>query len=703
MKLYDNVRLDQVDHLLELDVPAEDKNSGGDFYTGNADTTADNTDVAIENRVIGGYENHTDTVEENHDSSKSPNEEKSSSSTSKQSDTAAESITGDTKTLTSELQDQIHEDLSSFLGKRKLSIEEEPDAKRPKFDEKQSELQLIVEALNFFNKDKNIEYALGAVKLSEIENGPDREEWKQSVMKEKNALTGKTTWTGVDYSEIPPGSEILPVVLIFNLKDNGVKKCRAVVLGNQQKVDENLETYSPVISHSTLRYILHIAAIRDYDFSNFDISAAFVNAEVDQPIYCALPDKFVEAGESKYVKLNRALYGLRQAPRLWSRHFTSSLQKLGFKQTEADPGLYHLKGKYGPVYLAIYVDDGIIIGDKRDTEHYRDRILNVFSGRKEPLESKDGVEHLKYVGLEITRDRKARKIWLTQNDLVSKLETRFASYLDVRHKEYCSTGKQTPITKNLTCQSAIADFPIRKIVGGLMYLGQGSRPDLCYCIKELSRFLEKPTKEAARTAIRAVKYVIRTRNFGVCLGNVNDDLPKNHKPVVNAYSDADFASECVHRRSTTGNIVYADGAPIWWKCVLQKSIAVSTCESEYYSAFNCVRYLMHVRKLHHEILGLGEYAVDTAKTEEPFTLRVDNSSALVILKSDLPTNKSKHFEVKVSFVADKVKRGIIDLKWVKSEDNLADPLTKPRPFDALMSMGVQEVHILNDKQGADAV
>ena len=147
-------------------------------------------------------------------------------------------------------------------------------------------------------------------------------------------------------------------------------------------------TYSPVVSHSTLRYILHTCALRDYSIKNFDISAAFVNAPMNNDTtFCKLPPAFVAEGKSPYVRLNRALYGLRQSPRLWSRHFSDSLRKLGFTQSAFDPGLYYAMGKSGtPVYCMIYVDDGILVGNDADVEEFRSKILNVFVGRKEPLD-----------------------------------------------------------------------------------------------------------------------------------------------------------------------------------------------------------------------------------------------------------------------------------------------------------------------------
>jgi thymidine kinase len=588
--------------------------------------------------------------------------------------------------------------------KRKLSEEDDRDPKRPKFHN--SEKALTTEALDFLvgnvsdtEKLENLVYALGAIKTSEAEKGPEKYLWKAAAVKELNALLAKKTWDHIDFQDIPVGGEVIPVCLIYTLKNNGVYKARGVVLGNQQQNTEDLMTYSPVISHSTLRYVLHMAALQNLEMSNFDISAAFVNADISGDVYCRLPGAWVEKGKSPYVKLNKALYGLRQAPRLWSRHFTASLRKLGFVQSEADPGLYYAQGKMGVVYCCIYVDDGILIGHKDDTEFFRSQILTTFVGRNEPLEKNGHIEKLTYVGLEITRDRKKRKIWLTQNDLVKKLEERFKSYLTTDNPEYKDTGKRTPITRNLSDGPEIK-FPIRKAVGSLMYLAQGSRPDLCYAIKEMSRYLEKPTKEAAKTAIRCIKYVIDTRNYGVVLGNTDGTLNEDHNPVMNAYSDADFASEPGKRRSTTGNVIRLDNSTIWWKCVLQKLTATSTCEAEYYSAFNCAKQIMHMRVLHEEFrkYSSGNFEKnddDTvggiANSIEPTKLLVDNTSTITVLKSDLPTTRSKHFEVKLSYVADKVERNLIKLEWVNTLENIADMLTKPRPWNELLKLGIEEV------------
>jgi thymidine kinase len=545
---------------------------------------------------------------------------------------------------------------------------------------------MLTEAAEWFEKNDDTGVAetfVTMVKAKEAEHGPKRAIWLESAKKELNSLLEKKTWISVKLKDIPKDAQVLPIILIYTLKDNGVHKCRAVVLGNQQSPTAE-DTFSPVVAHATLRWVIHIAALLDLDIVGFDISSAFVNAPVNSDVYCKLP----EAWGGGYAKPQKALYGLRQAPRCWSRHFTASLQKIGFTQSSADPGLYFAHGKNGPVMLLVYVDDGIIVGDREDCLLYRKQILTEYKGREEPLEKAGKYEKLTYVGLEIIRDRAQRKAWVQQTCLINKLEKRFEKFLDNKNADYGSSGMRTPITKNLSPDSPPTTFPIRMAVGSLMYLGQGSRPDLCYSIKELSRFLENPTTEAAKTAIRAIKYVIRTKNLGLVLGNVKGVLPNDtYLPVEEAYSDADYASEIGKRRSTTGNYYVVDGAPVWWQCVLQKCIATSTCESEYYAAFEMTRRICWLRKISADLRKFFKVPDTHPKTVK---LWVDNQSTICVLRSDLPTKRTKHFEVKLSFVSEKVEKGVIEIDYVESEKNLADPLTKPKSYEVLLKLGLED-------------
>jgi hypothetical protein len=71
-----------------------------------------------------------------------------------------------------------------------------------------------------------------------------------------------------------------------------------------------------------------IMAAFDLEAQHFDAINSFTNSHLDEPIYVSMPEGYRRPGEC--LKLLRALYGLRQSPKLWLKEFTKTLLQLGF-------------------------------------------------------------------------------------------------------------------------------------------------------------------------------------------------------------------------------------------------------------------------------------------------------------------------------------------------------------------------------------
>ena len=94
-----------------------------------------------------------------------------------------------------------------------------------------------------------------------------------------------------------------------------------------------------------------------------DVKTAFLNGELAEEVYVRQPPGFVITGaEHKVLRLRRVLYGLRQAPRAWYEKLDSTLQKLGFQQSEHEHAIYCRANNGGRLLVGVYVDDLIITG-----------------------------------------------------------------------------------------------------------------------------------------------------------------------------------------------------------------------------------------------------------------------------------------------------------------------------------------------------
>lgn len=144
------------------------------------------------------------------------------------------------------------------------------------------------------------------------------------------------TWTLVDSSSLN-NVKRLNNRWVFTVKGNGKYKARLVVKGCEQRHGiDYIETFSPVISTSSLRILLALAADKDYMIMTLDIQTAFLYSDLDEEIYMYPPEGFEYNNDNKLCKLNKALYGLKQAPIKWNQKFSNFLKRKGLEPIQTE-------------------------------------------------------------------------------------------------------------------------------------------------------------------------------------------------------------------------------------------------------------------------------------------------------------------------------------------------------------------------------
>ncbi|CAI7840754.1 unnamed protein product [Closterium sp. NIES-53] len=139
-------------------------------------------------------------------------------------------------------------------------------------------------------------------------------------------------------------------------------KARRVVRGFDQEHGRDFtETFAPVTRHTSLRILFAVAAMKKKKLRQIDVANAFFYAPVDAEIYVELPHG--SHGEPNQVcQLQKSLYGIKQAPRLWQQYLHARLTRIGFKQLLHDQGIYRLSKDDDYILLIVYVDDLLYIG-----------------------------------------------------------------------------------------------------------------------------------------------------------------------------------------------------------------------------------------------------------------------------------------------------------------------------------------------------
>ncbi|CAL8152863.1 unnamed protein product [Prunus armeniaca] len=204
----------------------------------------------------------------------------------------------------------------------------------------------------------------------------------------------------------------------------------------------------------------------------------------------------------------------------------------------------------------------------------------------------------------------------------------------------------------------------RKIVGSLLYL-TATRPDLMYAASLLSRFMTSPTKKHMGVARRVLRYVQGTLNYGI-------EYVKDKSAILIGFCDADWAGSEDDSRSTSSYAFSFGSGAFSWAFVKQNTVALSTAEAEYVSAAEVTAQAIWLRFV---LDDFGEM-----QTEATPILR-DNMLAISMANNPVFHQRTRHINRRYHFIREALQEEVIDMKFCRSEEQLADIFTKALPKD----------------------
>ena len=450
-------------------------------------------------------------------------------------------------------------------------------------------------------------------------------EWREAINSELDSHNQNNTWIE---AKLPKGKQLVSTKWVFTVKGDGRKKARLVARGFSQiqGIDYSF-TFSPTLRIESLRILLSAASARNMSVYVADIKTAYLHGIVEEEIYLGAPEG-VETNTG-VVKLRKALYGLKQAGREWHVRLRKYLFVLGFVNLVSDSCVF-VNSDFS-LLIGVYVDDLVVCGS---TDAISISFLNSVNVEF-PLSARGLIKEV--LGVEI--QKRGGKYLLRSTKQIKEL-------LEKEINEV----KGSYLTEKETTE-------YRSVVGMLRYITQISRPDLAYIVGVLSRSMQKPTGEDIRRAKKVVSYVSKTKNLALVLGG----------EALQAFADASFGSEG-ETKSVTGYCIYMGSGVVSWRSKLQRLIAMSSTEAEFQALTSATEEVSWIRGFLEE---LG-YKISTSTK-----ISVDNTAVIQLARDPVFHDRTKHFKRRMGFVQQCVDLGIINLQYVRSEDNVADLLTKP--------------------------
>ncbi|WVZ70821.1 hypothetical protein U9M48_019457 [Paspalum notatum var. saurae] len=422
-------------------------------------------------------------------------------------------------------------------------------------------------------------------------------------------------------------------------------KARWVVRGfNQRPGIDFSETFSPVVKPATIRTVLTLIATHTWPAHQLDVSNAFLHGNLSEQVYCQQPTGFVDPQRPNDVcLLSRSLYGLRQAPRVWFEHFTKHVISLGFVQSRADTSLFILHNSSDIAYLLLYMDDMILSASSPAL------LQRIVTQLQHAFAVKDMGPLRYFLGTEVHRDR---------HDFFLNKAKYAAELLDRASMSNCKIATTPADTKSKPFSDdgkLIADASDYRSLAGSSSVPHPHTPDIAYAVRQVCLHMHAPRDTHMTMLKRILRYVKGTLHLGIQLCPVTT-------PSITAYSDADWAGCPDTRRSTSGFCVFLGDSLILWSSKRQTTVSRSSAEAEYRAIANANL--------------LGELKINLPKATVAFC---DNVSAVYMSHNPVHHRRTKHIELDIHFVREKVAIGQLRIHHVPSSRQLADVFTKGLP------------------------
>ena len=486
--------------------------------------------------------------------------------------------------------------------------------------------------------------------------------WQLACQEELNMLHKRKVFELVDH---PRDRKVIKNQWVFDVKSDGRKKAHLVVKGfSQVKGLDFDQVFSPVVRFETVHLMLALAALENWYITGLDIQSTYLYGKLDEEIYMEQPEGFaVPRQERKVLHLWHALYGLKQAGLAWWCTLDESLKELGFEHLKSEAGIFFYQKKGTNVVVGIiYVDDALFCGPNKAVV---DSIKVQFMRK---WECRDLGEPNEFLQMRITC--KGRAIHLDQCTYLQKVIER-CGMLNAK-----SAGTPLPAGYYATKNTEPIDVELcshfQMVIGSLLYLMLGTRPDIAFAVTHLLRHSANPSQDHLGKALYICCYLIGTSKYSLVYNGGSG-------AGLTTCTDLDWGSDPTSCLSQTGfYLKLADGL-ISWTSRAQKTITYLSTEAEYMALSDCARQVTWIWSL----LGELGYKLNA------IPICGDNQGSIFMASNPVMEPRSKHIDIRYHGVHESIANGKVELFFIDGAENPTDLLTKNLPREKFVKFRAQ--------------
>jgi hypothetical protein len=525
----------------------------------------------------------------------------------------------------------------------------------------------------------------------ELSRHVHKKQFEAAAVAELDSCWKKGTFANPDITA--DRTDAVPLMWVFTYKfdEDGYllkHKARLVVRGDLQ--EQYGDTYAATLAARLFRALMALACAFNLKAMQYDVPNAFLNATLDRTLHVRTPDGFQDR-YGQTLRLIRALYGLKEAPRLWAIHFQESLRRLGLHPIQGFPCLWMNER----IILFFYVDDIIILYHpdyQEDFEKLEQQLVKLYGLRQ--------MGNVKwFLGIRVERILASRQLYLIQDSFIIKVCTEFN--LIRADGKYPSTPLSS--IARLLPYDGISELPYTKtyqrLVGNLAYIEVMTRPDVAHAHSILARFLINPGPVHLSEIKHVWQYLYGTRYLAISARGGEPTqtfatkVNSSHLslPTFFGAADASFGDDVETRRSSAGYVFMLYGMPVDWKATVLRSVTRSTTEAELYAL---------------SAAGVESQYWDRFCRNIGFTLHTkkalwcDNAQTVRLVQghADRIQTKLRHVDIHQMWLRQEVEAGRITVEWKPTAEMPADGFTKLLPRQKhenfICQLGLKDIHHL---------